>query len=129
MKEREGHDLAPEQDLDRHRMMMGAMGQMPGLRQFVESIVFNVPPQVAPIPDGRAGITIQVPGHDPNPVLLFLLGDPLSADALALKAGFPHTDHSHRLGVGIAEGHLTEIPKSPLCARRARRFRWALGLW
>ena len=47
MKKRKGHDLDPEQDLEGNRVVVSAMSEPPGLGQFIESVVFNLPPQVA----------------------------------------------------------------------------------
>src|SRR5258708_31571463 len=91
-------------------MVVGAMGQSPALSQFVESIIFNFPAQVAQISDDQAIITIQVTGDDPDPMLFFVGNDSFASDALVLLPAFPRTHHSHRLGVTISEAHLAKVP-------------------
>jgi hypothetical protein len=51
MKEREGDELDPQQRHHRHRMMMGAVGQVPVLGQFPKGVVLDLPPQMTPIPN------------------------------------------------------------------------------
>jgi hypothetical protein len=86
------------------------MGEAPPLGELVESIVFNLPPQVAQIPDHRAAITLQISGDDPKPVFFLVRDDPSSADAFALFPTLPHAHNSHRLCIGIGEGHLPQVP-------------------
>ena len=50
VKEREGDDFYPQQRHHRHRVMLGTVSEMPGLGQFAESVVFDLPTQVPQIP-------------------------------------------------------------------------------
>src|SRR5580658_194696 len=77
VKEGEGDDFYPEQRQHRHRMVMGAMGQMPVLGQLAKGVVLYLPAQMPQVPNGGAVIAVQISRHQPNPVLLFLLRLPL----------------------------------------------------
>ncbi len=55
---------------------MGGVGKMPGQGQFIEGVVFDFPTQVTPVADRRSDLTIQIPSHDPDPVLFLFLSDP-----------------------------------------------------
>ena len=46
VEEGEGDDFDPEQRQDRHRMVVGAMGQMPVLGTFAKGIVIDPPAQL-----------------------------------------------------------------------------------
>src|SRR6185503_16320170 len=114
MKEREGDNLDPEQRQHRHGMMMGAMSQVPVLRQFAKGVVFYLLAQVPQVPNGRAVKSVQVSGYHSNPVLFLLLTLPLLADPLTLRPALPHFDDPYRLGVSVGETHRTQIPNLDL---------------
>ena len=103
VKEREGDDFYPQQRHHGHRMVMGAMGQVPVLGQFAKGVVLDLPTQVSQVPDGGGAIRLQISRHHPNPLLLFFLAPPLFARPLSFPPPLPHPDDPNRPGIGVGE--------------------------
>src|SRR5260370_37479705 len=106
--------------------MMGAVGQMQVLSELSKSIVLYPPTGLADVANGGPVIPIQIPGHHPNPVLLFLHGLPLLAHTVALGPPLPHPDHPHRSGIGVGEAHPRHLPNFDLAPVSFHDLSWLL---